>query len=224
MNREERRRAERRAAAGRSLYQAGRWVAPAGQITGARTVSPDRDNAEIQDFIAGTIPAAGAALLSPETAGAAPEVREMPPLFTVLVNDDASTYGPCPQLQDLFERLDRGGPATLHAELDVGTSWSVMARPPVNALVKLKLDFYEPVRGTAHILLMANNYAGLWQYVAGGGMVGITTPQRLRRVQNNPDATYATVLRACIPVTVASSPGIQQVIRMFGWPANHLVP
>ena len=44
--------------------------------------------------------------------------------------------------------------------------------------------------GHARILLLAENYAQMWQYVAAGGMVGVTTVDRLQRVQSH-DPTFA---------------------------------
>jgi hypothetical protein len=224
MNREERRRAARQQRRDKPapMPRDGHWVAPAGRVNEVRMIAPDRDAAEYQDFVAGTIFAEGAAVLFPETApGTA--ASDFPPLFVVIVADDESTYGPCPQLRDLFAILDtEGGWQSLYEGLDVGSSWAVMLRLPRAGLAKLKLDIDHPVKAAPRLLLMAENYPHLWQYIAGGGMVGVTTMARLRAVQAKPDATYADGLAQCIPFSVPSSPGLQQLIRLCDWPAQHL--
>jgi hypothetical protein len=228
MNREERRRQEReqRKQAGADPgYRDGRWTgAPTGRLTEVRPVEPERADAEVQDFLAGTMFAAGAALLHPDAAlDGSTEPANVPPLFTVLVNEDASSFGPAPVLRQLFAALDREGAEQLGGRLSVATGWTVLTRHP-NALVKLKLDVLDPapLRGSARIVLLAENYPGIWQYVAGGGMVGVTSMARLHRVQSRPGASYADGLSACIPLGIASSPGITNLIDTFGWPADHL--
>jgi hypothetical protein len=222
MNREERRRAQRaQRKAGDPGYRDGRWTgAPAGRFNDAREVAPERVDAEVQDFLAGSVFAAGAALLQPDDA---PGPAGPPPLFTVMVHEDARTYGPAPVLRRLFDALDRDGAEQLGPRLSVATGWAVLSRPP-NCLVKLKLDVLEPApwRGAARIVLLGENYPALWQYVAGGGMVGLTSMDRLRRAQARPGASYADGLRACIPLGIGSSPGITHLIAEYGWPADHL--
>lgn len=222
MNREERRRAAR---AGRrdqeAGYADGRWVAPPGQFREVRMVPGTRTGAEHQDFVAGTIFAAGAGVLFPENG---PADEPMPPVFAVFLDDGPETFRVCPQLRQLFARLDQVGFAAFHQEVRVAASWAVMASgdPNEEPLAKLKLDFVQPLRASARVLLMAGNYHQAWQYIAGGGLVGLTTMSRIQRVQQRPDATFADGLAACIPVGLATSPGLTQLIRMYDWPADFL--
>ncbi|SCL21286.1 hypothetical protein [Micromonospora aurantiaca (nom. illeg.)] len=223
MNREERRRAARQPGHNPPpLQREGRWIAPDGRLNEVRLIGPGRDDAEVQDFTAGTIFAEGAAVLFPDDVPGSAAAR-FPPLFLVIVADDASTYGPCPQLRDLFAVLDSpGGWHTLHEQLAFGSSWAMLARLPGRALVKLKLDIDAPVKAAPRILLLAENYPHMWQYVAGGGMVGVTTMSRLQALQAKPSATYADGLAQCLPFSVPGSPGLRQLIRLCNWPAQHL--
>ncbi|MGH2600494.1 MAG: hypothetical protein ACRDJ9_14045, partial [Dehalococcoidia bacterium] len=103
MNREERRRAAR-------AKQAQGY--PAGRLERLSIVPEGRGAAERQDFLAGTIFAAGAGIVFPIAKSKTDPVPDgVGPLFMVFLNDDDSTFGPWPRLADLFARLETIGAA-----------------------------------------------------------------------------------------------------------------
>lgn len=220
MNREERRRQQRQQGRGSDQpYRGGRWDARPGRLTELRAVEPQRSDAEVQDFLAGSVFAQGAAVLGADTG----DPDAPPPLFVVLVHEDERTFGPAPVLRELFARLDSGQLAQQveRGEIIAGTSWAVLAREE-NCLVKLKVDLHEPIGGSARLVLLGENYPALWQYVAGGGVVAVSSMERLHRVQQRPGVTLADAVGQCVPFGVASSPGILHLIAAYDWPAGHL--
>jgi hypothetical protein len=221
MNREERRRAEREARRSGQPFAAGRpWDAPEGRIISERTYDESDLDRQVQDFIAGTVFAAGATLLGP-TDG---DEGAPPPVFAVMIEPDAATFTAAPVLRRLLAELDRIGAGALGDQLRVGTSWSMLTKSDGHALVKLKLDVVQPFTGSARIVLLAENYASFWQYIADGGIVGLTTMERIQRLATKPNPTFADGIEACVPMGIASSPGLRRIIDMFGWPGANLQP
>jgi hypothetical protein len=195
--------------------QAGAWTPGQGQLKAVRAFpnSPGEVERQRQDFVAGTVFADGAGILYP----AGPPDPKFGPVFAVYVRNDASTYDPAPQLRELFGLLDQHGGARLHEMSRIGTSWAVLdGREP---LAKLKLEFHEPVSGPgAGIVLLAENYRDHWRHIVAGGVIAITTAGRLERATSAPGASFADGLDACIVLGIRSSPGIEHLMAMHGWP------
>ncbi|MBA3490231.1 MAG: hypothetical protein H0T78_11970, partial [Longispora sp.] len=210
MNRAERRRAEREAR--KKGYTQGRQINAVKHTDVFR--DPDRMDAARQDFLAGTIFAAGAGVIIDDTPDS-----DMPPIFLVFLDDSA--YSVCPRLRDYFARLDTGGVAALGEVMTVAASWAIMGRSDGVALAKLKLDFLAPVKTRAEIILLAENYADVWQHIADGGLIGLTTLDRIRDADLHGEGGYGRALNQCIPIQMAASPGIRQLIGMYGWPTNN---
>jgi hypothetical protein len=165
--------------------------------------------------MARTVFADGAGVAFPDGSGGPAEAA--PPLFTVFLRDAPTTWIPAPVLQDLMELVDAHGGVALHEMLTVATSWAVLD-DPVQPLAKLKLDVVEPVKGSARIVLAAANYAGMWRHIVGGGLVGVTTHQRMQKATSVPGATFADGMQACMLAGIGSSPGIEHLMRTHGWP------
>ena len=140
-------------------------------------------------------------------------------MFTVYLADDEATWGPAPQLARLFELLDEHGAVALHEMCTIGTAWSGLDHPD-DPLAKLKLDIHQPeaAKGKCEILLLAANYADAWQHIVGGGMIGLTTFERMAAKTDRPGATMADGLEACILLGIGSSPVLEMLIRNHGWP------
>jgi hypothetical protein len=175
MNREERRRQDK----------ANR---PAGRSQ--KTIPPERLGAETQDFMAGTIFAAGAAGIRPEGPG-----PDLPPLFVVLL--DEKSISPAPELNSLFALLDSEGTASVNAQLKGTARWGSMPAPDGQMLAKLELNLTKPVKTRPSFLLLADNYKDTWDIPATQGHVlGITTMERFAALGNS--SSYADALEACI--------------------------
>ena len=58
------------------------------------------------------------------------QLPELPPLFTVFVNDDASTFGPAPQKRGGFRLLEERGSQELAPLLAVVESLAESTDPP----------------------------------------------------------------------------------------------
>jgi hypothetical protein len=123
MNREERRRQEK--------------ANQQGQRT-QKTTPAERLGAENQDFIAGTIFAAGAAAIRPE--GPDPD---LPPLFVILLEE--KNISPAPELKNLFALLDSEGTVNLHAQIKGTARWGAMPAPDGQMLARAELNFTQPV-------------------------------------------------------------------------------
>jgi len=65
--------------------------------------------------------AAGAGFVAPD-ARTPDGLERIPPLFTVYVNEDESTFGPAPQLAEAFGMLDEHGADKLRELLSVGSA------------------------------------------------------------------------------------------------------
>lgn len=214
MGRRERREAQRRAFRLGATNTPG-WTPPAGRIKSSRyvnTAAPGELERQQQDFLAGTVFAAGAGVVMPEGG----PLGRLSPMFTVFVNEDDTTFGPAPQLREAFRLLDEHGATTLHTLLTVGTSWAILGIPD-NPLVKLKLEFHAPMTGSTAIVLIAQNYAACWQHIVSGGLIGITTVERLRRKTATPTASFADAMEASILLGIGSSPGLQYLTNVHGW-------
>jgi hypothetical protein len=185
---------------------------------------------ERQDFLAGTVFAAGAGFVAPDARPGDP-LRRVPPLFTVYVNEDESTFGPAPQLAEAFRMLDEHGADKLAELLRVSTGWAVMDDPRC-PLIKLKLEFHAPMSGSAAIVLLAANYAEGWKHIVDGGSIAITTIDRLNRatdgIDRRPSAdgaltrragttTFEAITSASIVLGIRSSPGIGYLMDVHGW-------
>ncbi|MFI2790896.1 hypothetical protein [Kitasatospora sp. NPDC018614] len=214
MNREERRRAERAARRnGRGQELGPSFQAPAGRIARAAVFSPADEERQRQDFLAGGVFADGAGVMFPEGYGPG-----LSPVFVVYVHDDERTFGPAPQLRTAFDLLDEVGSVALHERMPVATSWSGMSGS--SPLVKLKLGFPgpRPARGSADLVLLADQYAELWQYIVGGGLIGVTTQQRLEKATSHPGASFTDGLEACVLLGIGSSPVLEQLMHLYRWP------
>lgn len=195
------------------MYVGGRWQAPQGRVTEERTYEPEDLDRQVADFVAGTVFASGALLL-----GASDDEPEAPPpLFVVTVEPDTATFTAAPVLRDALAELDRVGLVALNETLRCAASWSLLTKPEA-ALVKLKLDFVTPVQGSARIILLGENYSQMWRHIAAGGMVGLSTMDRIQLLAARPGVTLADGYEACVPIGVASSPALQRMIEAFGWP------
>ena len=235
MDRAERRRAEReqrrqhQRPAGASQWLG--WTPPTGRLTWQRPLNAADADRERQDFLAGTVFAAGAGVTLPGP-GPAGKLPEPPPLFMIFVAEDASTFGPAPQLREAFRLLDEYGSIKLNQMLSVGTGWSAMDDPE-HPLIKLKLEFHASMTGNTAIVLIAQNYARCWRHIVNGGMIGITTLERMDRAgatRYNPDplsirgtaavtgpVTFADAMNACIILGIGTSPVVRQLMNTHGW-------
>ncbi|MFI6689130.1 hypothetical protein [Streptomyces sp. NPDC050485] len=211
MNREERRREARRERAGGPLLGAPMQ----GQLIRSTRFEPGDEGRHRQDFLAGTVLAAGAAVVQPENG---PGLTPLDALFTVLVHEDERTFGPAPQFAEAFALLDEIGGVALYDRMDVGTAWAGFGGPA--PLVKLKLEFQgpRPERGSTALVLPASQYAEIWHHVVGGGMVAVSTQERMERAANRPGAGFADSLEASILLAIGTSPVLEQFIDAYGWP------
>jgi hypothetical protein len=196
------------------------WQPPQGRIQSAAFFpgTPEEKERQEQDFLAGTVFAEGAGVLyptGPVTPGDPPP--GFGPLFTVFLQDAAATWEPAPVLRELLALVDAHGGVELHERLTVATSWAVLDDPS-RPLAKLKLDVTEPVKGSARIILLAANYAGHWRHVVCGGMIAITTQDRVRNATAAPGATFADGMNACLLAGIGTSPGIDLLMTNHGWP------
>lgn len=175
--------------------------AAAAEVTSAKLLPATKAEIErqAQDFLAGTVFAAGAALLTPHGAGGA-----IPPVFVIVLDDTA--FGPCPQLREVFALLDEPDAEfeRTAARVRAAVGWAVLAAPGREPLAKLKLDVLDPVPASARIVLLAANYQQFLFEAAAGGVLGVTTADRLAR----------------IPVQAGASPGLEQLIAAYDWPSQ----
>lgn len=226
MGRKERREEERARRAGKAVPGFGGWTPPTNRVQEAR-MFPAGEAERLrqgQDFMAGTAFAAGAGVLfagpALDPADAGPV--DLPTPFAVYVHEDEQTFGPAPQLRELFALLDERGAIAVYDQVmtNVATSWALLDHPD-EPLVKLKLDFRatDALTGRAEILLLAGNYADQWHHIAGGGMVAISTLDRMHRAATRPGATMADGMEAALLVGVGGSPAIQQLIANHRWPS-----
>lgn len=216
MNREERRRAEREARKNRGGGGSGpSWTPVQGRLTQSKPFDADDIDRQRQDFLAGTVFAAGAGVAFPEEG---PGPAPLDALFVVYVHEDERTFGPAPQLRDAFALLDQIGAIALHERMTVGTAWSGIGGH--DPLVKLKLEFHgpHPSKGSAGLVLLADQYASIWHHIVGGGLVGITTEERMERATSRPGATFTDGMEACILLGIGTSPVLEQLIDAYGWP------
>ncbi|MDR6794610.1 hypothetical protein J2W89_003792 [Pseudarthrobacter oxydans] len=182
MNREDRRRQEKAERQGQRSH---------------KTVPADRLEAETQDFVAGTIFAAGAAGIHATDPG-----DGIPPLFVVLL--DEANIAPAPELVRLFNMLDTQGTAALNAQIKGTARWGAMPAPDGQWLAKLELSLTGPVKTRPSLLLLADNYRTLWDIPASGDyLLGLTTTERFASL--GPDSTYADALDACVLLPLPAS-------------------
>jgi len=182
MNREERRRQEKANRQG-SRSQ--------------KTIPADRLDAEMPDFIAGTIFAAGAAAIHATGPGPA-----APPLFVVLL--DEANISPAPELVHLFDVLDSQGTVALNAQIKGNARWTAMPAPDGQWLAKVELNITQPVKTRPSFLLLADNYKQIWDIPATGDYVlGLTTTERFAAL--GPNSTYADALDACVLLPLPAS-------------------
>jgi len=158
--------------------------------------------------------AAGAGHMFPTGGEGDPKVSA---IFAVFVTEDEQTFGPAPQLREAFRLLDQHGGAALHDMITVGTAWGAL--DGANPLVKLKLEFHDqpPLRGKAEIVLMAENYRDSWRHIAGGGLVAVSTLERMQAATNRPGASFADGMEAALLFGIGSSPVIEHLIGTHGW-------
>jgi len=86
------------------------------------------------------------------------------------------------------------------------------------SLIKLKLEFRHPFTGRQDIAFLGTSHANLWRYIAGGGLIALTTAERLRAA-GGVEAPYAEAMNVCLLFSIATSPLLQQLIARRGWPA-----
>lgn len=182
MNREERRRQEK---ANRQ-----------GQRT-QKTIPADRLSAEMQDFRAGTIFAAGAAGIRPEGPG-----PDLPPLFVILLDEKA--LSPAPELRQLFALLDSEGTVNLHAGIKGTARWGAMPATDGQMLAKVELNLTAPVATRPSVLLLADNYKEIWDIPATDGyLLGLTTMARFASL--GPSSSYADAMSVCVLIRPPAS-------------------
>ncbi|MBC3840619.1 hypothetical protein GXW82_11160 [Streptacidiphilus sp. 4-A2] len=169
-----------------------------------------------QDYLAGTVLAAGAGVALPTSGLGAPL---LPGMFTVYINDDDSTYGPAPQLRTLLDLVDRYGAVKVHEMATIGAAWSGLDHPE-EPMIKLTLDIQAPLAATGkvEIVLLAQNCADAWQHIAGGGMIGITTFERMKAKTERPGVTMADGREAGVLVSIGSSAVVETIMRNHDWP------
>uniref|UniRef100_A0AAU2JZ76 Uncharacterized protein n=1 Tax=Streptomyces sp. NBC_00049 TaxID=2903617 RepID=A0AAU2JZ76_9ACTN len=197
-------------------------IVPAqGRLSRTATFAPHDEERQRQDFCAGSVPAAGAGVIVPVGAagsGGPADAGTLPSVFLVYLHEDERTFGPAPQLRDAFALLDEHGAMEVVGRLDLGTAWSGFggARP----LVKLRLEFPgpHPARGAVSIVVPAEEHAEVWHHIVGGGLLGLTTRERLERATAGPRASFAAGLEACVLVGVGTSPVLEKLITAYGWP------
>ncbi|MDJ0345643.1 hypothetical protein QMK19_25965 [Streptomyces sp. H10-C2] len=214
MNRKDRR-ADREPGGGRTPHTWSGLGQPAqGRLQTAKRFAPGDESRQRQDFLAGTVFAAGAGVAFPEDGPGGP--APLGPLFTVYVHEDERTFGPAPQLREAFALLDEHGSVKMHDLMDVGTAWAGLGGE--EPLVKLKLEFHGPSRGSTGLVLLADQHAEIWQYIVGGGLLAITSQPRIQDVMNRqPGASFAQAMEASILLGVGTSPVLEQMIDAYGW-------
>lgn len=218
MGREERRREERQRRHGGEAPASNvpSWDTPVNTLRSARFVpnTPEENEKQRQDFLAGTVFAQGAGHMFPTGGEGTPMVTAV---FFVLVAEDDQTFAVAPQLREAFRLLDQHSGSELHERLTVGTSWGGLDTK--HPLVKLKLDFRDqpPLRGKVDIVLMAGNYKDSWQHVAGGGLIAVSSLARMQRASSSPDASLGSAMDASLLFGIGSSPVIQHLMRTHGW-------
>ncbi len=193
---------KRRRAAAAELVEEKLLAADAGEI-----------ERQAQEFLAGGIFAAGAALLAPQGVNVT-----IPPVFTVSLDDTAFTV--CPPLREVFALLDEPDADFVRTghRVRCAVGWAVLAYGD-NPLAKLKLDFVEPVTASARIVLLAANYKGFLHEAAAGGVLGLTTTERVARIQSlPPTASFDAGLNEVVPIQAGASPGLEKLIEVYGWP------
>jgi hypothetical protein len=183
------------------------------QLNEVRTFpgTPEELQRQGQDFMAGTVFAAGAGMAFPDGPGA-----PMPPMFVVYIEEGPATWGPAPQLRQLLALLDELGAVALHESSTIGTSWALLDGP--QPLVKLKVEVHEPAAagGRFEILLLAENYAQVWPHIVDGGMVGITTFERMELVARS-GASFSDAMEACVLFGIGASPALAHLVTEHGW-------
>lgn len=222
MNREERRRqarGQRKASGGDDRPHWQDWTPTTNQIRRIGVLDPARAQAEEQDFIAGTVFAAGAAAVLDDGKTPGPA---FPPLFVVLLRDDDTTWGPAPRLRQLLAAVEARGADVIGDQLEVASGWSLLLSDK-NPLVKLKMDVRAPDQWaglSAQFVLLGGNYRDHWWRIADGGMIGLTTEAKVAAVNALPNPSYADMMSACVLFGVGVSPGLHSMIRLNGWPTG----
>jgi hypothetical protein len=217
MGRDKARRGGRRDG-GRSGRPGPGWDVPHNQLTRAGMFPGTQQemDRQRQDFLAGTVFAAGAGVVFPQGGTGKPLLRSM---FTIYLQDGPETYGPAPQLAKLWELHAELGAVALHERSTVATGWSALDHPAA-PLIKLKLDIREPAeaKGKCEIVLLAANYAEAWQHIVGGGMIGLSTFERMQAAAGRPDASFTDGMDASILLGIGSSSVVEMLMRNHGWP------
>ncbi|GGY11348.1 hypothetical protein [Streptomyces hiroshimensis] len=159
-----------------------------------RAFGPGDTERQRQDFLAGTVPAARAAVTVPETG---PGSR-LGLLFMVFLHEDRRTFGPAPApaIRDAFGLLEHHGGLALARNLDAGAAWAGLGGP--GPLVKLKIEFAAPVRGPAAVMLDGSRHAHLWQHIAGGGLMALTSRERIAQATTGTAASFASVMAGSV--------------------------
>lgn len=194
------------------------WEVPHNQLTKAAFFpgTAEEMDRQRQDFLAGTVFAAGAGVVFPQGGVGKPL---LPSMFVIYLQDGPETWGPAPQLAKLWELHDELGAVQLHEQSTVATAWSGVDHPDA-PLIKLKLDIREPVaaKGKCEIVLLAANYADAWQHIRGGGMIALTTQERMEKAATRPGASFADGMEASILLGIGSSTVVDMLMRNHGWP------
>ncbi|MET9437176.1 hypothetical protein [Streptomyces sp. NPDC006551] len=177
--------------------------------------TPEDEARHRQDFLAGTVFVAAAGIMS---AGDGPGLETLDPLFVVYVHEDERTFGVIPQLREAFAILDEAGAADTYGRLEVATGWSGMGGH--DPLLKLHLRFLgpRPAAGSAQLVLPGRRYATVWQHIVDGGLIGISSQERMERAVGGPDASFADGIDACVLLATGTSPVLDQFIDGYGWP------
>jgi hypothetical protein len=189
---------------------------PMQKLSQFKTFTPGDEDRQRQDFLAGAVFAVGAGII-----GAAPppgQTQPVDPVFVVFVRDDERTYGPAPQLRGgAFAMLDQTGVIEVNEKLHMATAWSAhVGKVP---LVKLKLEFEQPLTGKTGLVLVADQYAELWQHIMGRGMAAVTTQERRHKATAKPNADVSdAALEASICLGIDRSAVPDVLCDSYGWP------
>ncbi|GGT04545.1 hypothetical protein GCM10010156_72930 [Planobispora rosea] len=202
-------RSERKAAQGQSAV----WAPRQGRIASSQllpgTLPHEQMLTHIKAFVDGAVEASG-------TIAALPDHRStgrLPPLFIVLVEPDTGSA----LLEQAFALLDRHGAVAASEAMTVATAWTAMDNGAELSLIKLKLEFDRPFRGRQDIAFLGSAHAARWRHIAGGGLIVVTTTERLQTA-GGPAADYAETMNAGLVFSIAASPLLQQLIARHGWP------
>ncbi|MEU5191616.1 hypothetical protein AB0G83_31400 [Streptomyces klenkii] len=84
-------------------------------------------------------------------------------------------------------------------------------------MVKIQLRFRAPVRGRADLVLSGKRHARLWPYVVSGGLIAVTSVERIGRPTVT-TSSFASLMKVSILPTGDASPALDQMITAYSRP------